>query len=280
MRIKKKFAYGFTLVELLVVISIIALLLSILMPALGRVREQARQVVCNANVKQLGLATSCYASTTGYLPVYGVYQDSSRPYASYDPASGTDGSGDVSEDAWRDVKAWKSSKVFGTPGACLIKNGDLSDATAFVRACPTSKPYQKLSYGYNYGNLGSSSGASNTNWTNGKEWIKMTRVKRPSETGMFCDATSYGLTTQKVKTGSWGIYYWEPSLWPDYKGSKTMYSDWPIRGHRNGSLININFADGHSASMKPQELHGKRRFDFDVYVWKRDKSVWSGDGQR
>ncbi|MFP3938466.1 MAG: type II secretion system protein, partial [Phycisphaerae bacterium] len=53
--------HGFTLIELLVVIAIIALLMSILMPALGRAREQARQVVCLTNLKGLGNAVNQYA---------------------------------------------------------------------------------------------------------------------------------------------------------------------------------------------------------------------------
>jgi prepilin-type N-terminal cleavage/methylation domain-containing protein/prepilin-type processing-associated H-X9-DG protein len=52
---------GFTLVELLVVIAIIALLMSILMPALARVRNQAKNVLCQSNLKQLCLAFSMYA---------------------------------------------------------------------------------------------------------------------------------------------------------------------------------------------------------------------------
>ena len=43
---------GFTLIELLVVIAIIALLLAILMPAMGRVKKQSRKVACQANLKQ------------------------------------------------------------------------------------------------------------------------------------------------------------------------------------------------------------------------------------
>ena len=53
---------GFTLIELLVVISIIALLLSILMPALTKVKEQARSIVCKANLKQITLASILYAN--------------------------------------------------------------------------------------------------------------------------------------------------------------------------------------------------------------------------
>jgi prepilin-type N-terminal cleavage/methylation domain-containing protein/prepilin-type processing-associated H-X9-DG protein len=54
---------GFTLIELLVVISIIALLLAILMPSLQRVRNNARAVVCQSNLKQWGIMLSTYTET-------------------------------------------------------------------------------------------------------------------------------------------------------------------------------------------------------------------------
>jgi prepilin-type N-terminal cleavage/methylation domain-containing protein len=48
----RKFPSAFTLVELLVAIAIIALLMSILMPALAKVRKQAKTVLCQANLRQ------------------------------------------------------------------------------------------------------------------------------------------------------------------------------------------------------------------------------------
>ena len=62
MQIRRQ-APGFTLIEVLVVVAIIALLVAILLPSLARAREQARIAACLSNYRALGIAAAAYLNT-------------------------------------------------------------------------------------------------------------------------------------------------------------------------------------------------------------------------
>lgn len=60
---------GFTLIELMVVVTIIILLISILLPGMGKAREYARTAVCASNLRQIGLAQSSYTTEFRYYSI-------------------------------------------------------------------------------------------------------------------------------------------------------------------------------------------------------------------
>jgi prepilin-type N-terminal cleavage/methylation domain-containing protein/prepilin-type processing-associated H-X9-DG protein len=89
---------GFTLVELLIVITIIGILIGLLLPAVQAAREAARRMQCSNNLKQLALACLNHESAMNYLPSAGWGSNIPHIYELIgDPAHGND---------WRQPSGW------------------------------------------------------------------------------------------------------------------------------------------------------------------------------
>jgi len=227
---------GFSLIELLVVISIVALLLALLLPSLEAARSAARSVECKSNVRSLSLASSLYAADhQGILPYYmngGIF--------------GTKGMPDLGDAIWYQQIADYVGQPQIADNLGLYHNPAVPDSlrnlpsdTAFD--CPEEDIDGNPDGGYNY-NLGLSPefGPSVINNLDPTALFYTAEiVKRPSHTVTFSD------------TVDWNISIW----WYWSSGSGSLNT--PPFEHRHGGSpgsFNAGFVDGHAAEFRRDEL--------------------------
>jgi len=249
---------GFTLVELLVVIGIIAVLMGILLSVVGKVREAAKTAKCLSNLRQIGVALNLYANEHRGCLVPGDY------------VSLTDGASAPGGGNWADILvdgnyiSAPGGKYDPNPGVAELEDSAFSRETILrcpngeeqnaAEDLPTSQTDGRGAFYFVRG--------SDTTGQAVCTWYAINGIARPEDTSLWSSeaaeltATGAGVTPFNFLPDYWnGSADWRVTKLSKLKAKLPLVFDgvWCFNGetsrinarHGAGRMTNILFADGH-----------------------------------
>lgn len=252
---------GFTLVELLIVIGIIAVLVSLLLPALSGAKRQANSVKCLANLRSIGQAFTLYeADHKGYWPV-AVHWDPAQPNG---------------ESRWPDliVKYVASAKGVSSQDLSGLQGTVIWGCPTWTGSYEASGTYSKFAegvrvgYGMQYTPIDrqvKNMAYIDTRGTHGKYVHSRDWRARGAERGLLADSMTHILEAPATITKStiWQPFHpkglpYEPGMFTfdakrHGKAKTTKEQTW------NGRFANMLFCDGHAAPVNVREAYNAIR---------------------
>ena len=257
MHVSKTQSRGFTLVELLVVIGIIAVLVAMLLPALNKAREQAKTTQCLSNLRQIGLGVMNYAaSNTGYVVPGVVRANLANPanpknevenYATIlvngryvqSPDQGTPVAGQTTSDA---------ANIFRCPSGVDLVN--TKDALGNLDLPPVRNSNQTGGWGLQaWACKSESTGRTVHTWYGLSGAVKSGRLYRYPFNAMPMDDNLVGLVKiSRIKRSAEVAMIYD-GVWFHHE-IPNMFS---LR-HNGQRMMNFLFADGHAQTVDKSEI--------------------------